>query len=275
MSGLPLTYTPPMLDADITRRLELALHLAQAGGRQTLGRFQTGPLAVETKRDGTAVTEADRACERFLRDGIGSAFPDDAILGEEYGLSAGASGFRWILDPIDGTTSFIHGVPLFGTLVAVEHGGQAVAGVIHMPALDETVYAARGHGAWHTFRGCAPAPARVSGVDRLSHAMVVTTSLDYFEASGTSATWTTVRRSAGATRGWSDCYAFLLVATGRADAAVEPVVKVWDIAPMQPILAEAGGVLTDWRGNPDLSAPMCLASNGRIHNELLEILSHT
>jgi histidinol phosphatase-like enzyme (inositol monophosphatase family) len=260
-----------MPDPEILGRLALAQRLAREAGGRTLDLFLSRSARVETKLDGTAVTEADRACERFLRDGIRAAFPTDAVLGEEFGLTDGPSGFRWILDPIDGTTSFVHGVPLYGTLVAVEHAGRPVAGVIHMPALNETVFAARGHGAWHSSHGSPPIPARVSTVDRLARSMVVTTSLDYFVPSGALDVWTAIRARAGATRGWSDCYAFLLVATGRAEAAVEPSVKLWDVAAVQPIIEEAGGLFSDWSGRPDATAPMCLASNGRIHAELLEL----
>jgi len=261
-----------MPDPEVLSRLTLAHALAREAGNRTLDLFFRRTARVETKIDGTAVTEADRACEKFLRDGIRAAFPTDAVLGEEFGPSDGTSGYRWVLDPIDGTTSFIHGVPLYGTLVAVEHAGRPVAGVIHMPALDETVYAARGHGAWHSRHGSAPAPARVSTVDALSRAMVVTTSLDYFSSPSAREAWMDIRSRAAATRGWSDCYAFLLVATGRADAAVEPSVKLWDVAAVQPIIEEAGGIFSDWSGRPDATAPMCLVSNGRIHTELLGLL---
>jgi histidinol-phosphatase len=261
-----------MPDSAILSRLDLARSLAREAGLRTLGPFFGRSLTVHTKRDGTAVTEADRACETFLRDGILTAFPADAVLGEEFGLTEGDSGYRWILDPIDGTTSFIHGVPLFGTLIAVEHEGRPAAGVIHMPALDETVYAARGSGAWHSRAGSDPARARVSAVDRLAEAMVITTSLDYFKPAGIASAWDAIRARSSATRGWSDCYAFLLVATGRAEAAVEPCVKLWDVAAIQPIIEEAGGIFSDWSGRPDASAPMCLATNGRIHDELLSIV---
>lgn len=261
-----------MPEPEILSRLALAQNLARQAGGRTLDLFFRGSAHVETKLDGTAVTEADKACERFLRDGIRAAFPADAVLGEEYGLSEGSSGYRWVLDPIDGTTSFIHGVPLFGTLVAIEHAGRPIAGVIHMPALNETVFAATGHGAWHSRLGAPPVPARVSSVSSLAGAMVVTTSLDYFTSPGAQDAWTAIRRKARATRGWSDCYAFLLVATGRADAAVEPSVKLWDVAAVQPIIEEAGGKFSDWSGRPDATSPMCLASNGLLHGELLELI---
>jgi histidinol phosphatase-like enzyme (inositol monophosphatase family) len=207
-----------------------------------------------------------------MRDGIRAAFPEDAVLGEEFGLTEGPSGYRWVLDPIDGTTSFIHGVPLYGTLIAVEREGRPVAGVIHMPALDETAYASLGHGAWHQRAGGAPVPAHVSATESLSRAMVVTTSLDYFPSRAAHDAWLAIRARACATRGWSDCYAFLLVATGRADAAVEPSVKVWDVSAVRPIIEEAGGRFSDWSGRADATAPMCVVSNGRIHAELLDLL---
>src|SRR5262249_25088873 len=144
-------------------------------GDITLRYFQTTHFKVDTKRDGSPVTTADREAEEHLRGAIAAAFPADSILGEEFGLKEGSSGFKWLLDPIDGTASFVCGVPLYGVLIGIEHDGRVAAGVIHMPALDETVYAARGSGAWHVVRKGDPAPARVSRVAALSQAVVCTT----------------------------------------------------------------------------------------------------
>ena len=150
------------MSADLRNRLELALASAREAGRSTLEYFRSADLSVELKRDDSPVTIADRQAEKLLRERIAARFPDDAVLGEEFGEAPGTSGFRWILDPIDGTKSFIHGVPLYGTLVGVEHQGRPVLGVIYMPALDECAYAARGEGSWYTRGESAPQPARVS-----------------------------------------------------------------------------------------------------------------
>src|SRR5688572_7825905 len=198
--------------AALRPRLEFAVEAAREAGRLTLDWFNTSALAVERKRDGTPVTAADRAAEKRLLDLIARRFPDDGVLGEEFGETEGASGYRWILDPIDGTKSFVHGVPLYGTLVAVEdlRRREAVVGVIEMPALGsgagggERVYAARGMGAFHSIGNAAPAPARVSAVSRLADAMYVTTSLDYFSAGGVARVMAAMQRACAATRGWSD-----------------------------------------------------------------------
>src|SRR4029453_10726863 len=144
MSEIPDGVRP----ADLTSRLELAITAGRAAGQLTLNWFQT-EIDVERKADQSPVTIADKSAEQLLRQRIADAFPFDGILGEEFGETAGTSGFRWILDPIDGTKSFISGVPLYGTLVGVEHSGRALVGLVYMPALDEGAYAEVGGGAWH------------------------------------------------------------------------------------------------------------------------------
>lgn len=253
-------------------RLDGAVRFAREAGQSTLGLFRAGAVEVERKADGSEVTAADRGAEQLLRDRIGAAFPHDAILGEEFGESPGTSGYRWLLDPIDGTTSFVHRVPLYGTLVAVEAGGRAVAGAVYLPGLDEMVYAGAGGGAWHVTAGGEPRRAHVSRSPSLAGAMVLATSGDYFRKAGMPGAWEAVAARAGATRGWSDCYAHVLVATGRAEAVVEPRLSPWDIAPMQVIIEEAGGRCTDWAGRATMHAPQALTSNGLVHDELLAIL---
>ena len=258
----------------VTARLESAIGFARAGGEVALGYFGTTGFEVSTKRDGTEVTTADRESEARLRELIEAAFPDDGILGEEHGEKRSASGWRWVLDPIDGTASFVHGVPLFGTLVACEFERATQVGVIHMPALGETVYAGAGGGAWHLTRGGGePVRARVSGVTSVSDAMMCTTSYDYFRRGGCEGALKAMYERFGSTRGWSDCYAHVLCATGRIDAVVEPVLHPWDIAPMQVIYAEAGGRTTDWLGRPGAYWPTGVSSNGALHEELLALLA--
>lgn len=254
-------------------RLEFALECAREAGDLTLGYFRSRRFAVDAKDDGSHVTDADRDAETLIRDALERAFPDDAIFGEEHGERAGSSGYRWLIDPIDGTASFVHGVPLYGTLVAVERGGESVAGVIHMPALDETVHAARGHGAWHTMADSRePVPARVSATRTLRESMLVLTAFDYFAQAGREDAFARLARAFARTRGWSDCYAHLLVATGRAEAAVEPSIKPWDVAPMTVILEEAGGRYTDWHGRATAYGPDGASTNGWVHEELLGVL---
>jgi histidinol-phosphatase len=170
--------------SEVQRRLEVALAAGRQAGRSTLDFFQHDALAVERKADNSPVTAADRRAEQLLRDAILGSFPDDGIVGEEFGEHAGRSGFRWILDPIDGTKSFISGVPLYGTMVGVEHLQEPLIGVVAIPALDECVYAARGQGAWYLKGDLSPRPARVSTRTRLADGLFLTSQVDSFWARG-------------------------------------------------------------------------------------------
>lgn len=260
----------------VTDRLEHAIACAREGGAFTLEYFKPGVIGADHKADGSPVTVADRGCERLIRDRIREVFPDDGILGEEFGDEPGRSDYRWILDPIDGTFSFMHGVPLYTTLIGIEKlenghdQGEVVAGVIYAPALDELVYAHTGGGAWHAAGNEAPIPARVTKTQTLSAATVSTTSLDYWDDP---AGWLAIDKACKHTRGWADAYAVLLVATGRCDAAVEGNVHPWDVAPFGPIMAEAGGRFTDWRGKTTAHTDTAIVSNGLIHDELLGIVT--
>ncbi|MEQ8317880.1 MAG: inositol monophosphatase family protein [Phycisphaerales bacterium] len=266
---------------EVRKRLKLALEAAHAAGEVTLGYFQGDQLGTRRKEDGSPVTRADTEAEQTLRTAIAEAFPRDDIVGEEFGQTLGKAGgrstggdaFRWVLDPIDGTVSFVHGVPLYGVLVGVFQGESPVAGVVHMPALGETVYAALDGGAWWVpGPKQKPRPARVSDTDRLRDAMVVTTGLEYFAQIGAEKLYAGLSTSCGRIRGWSDCYAHVLLATGRCDAVVEPSIKVWDIAPLPSILGELGGVVSDWHGEHHLDSGHAIASNGHVHGELLSVV---
>ncbi|MDX2146680.1 MAG: inositol monophosphatase family protein [Planctomycetota bacterium] len=262
----------------IGQRLALARQLADASGELVMRYFRGTSLQEVTKGDGSPVTIADREAELLMRREIERVFPDDAVIGEEHGERPGTSGYRWILDPVDGTTSFVHGVPLFGTLIGVEFGGKSVVGVLNCPAVGERVYAATGQGAWYEQRqGRAVvadrAPARVSATDTLARATWSTTSLDYWVKMDVGPLYPKLQARTHTTRGWSDCYAFLLVATGRIDAAVEPAVKIWDVAAIQPIVEEAGGRYSDWQGVASLRTGHCVVSNAALHQELVEFLS--
>jgi len=259
-----------MSTAELTGRFELARAAAREAAIATLAHFQSDLLAVELKGDASPVTVADRQAEEILRRRIAQDFPDDGILGEEFGEQPGTSGYRWIVDPIDGTKSFVAGVPLYGTLVGVEHQGRSVIGVIQLPALDECVYAAAGQGAWHVRGGSAPRPARVSSCSKLSEALFLTSELRY----PTPDRQQVLARLVEATRvnrTWGDCYGYLLVATGRADVMIDPIMALWDAAALQPILEEAGGVLTDWQGNPTIYSGEAVATNGKLLDQVLAI----
>ena len=247
--------------------LGVAVEAAEAAGRRTLDWLGSGVRA-DTKADGTPVTVADRESERVLREAILRAFPDHAILGEEQGEIGGPSPYRWVLDPIDGTKSFVAGVPLYGVLVALEVRGDPQVGVIHMPALGETVAAARGLGCRWNGR-----PARVSTTARVEDALLCTTS----ERAGRrrSAGFTSLAESVLRTRGWGDCYAYALVATGRADIAIDPQMSVWDCAALVPVIEEAGGRFTDWRGARRADGGDAVATNGVLHESVLELLARS
>ncbi|MFO7907148.1 MAG: histidinol-phosphatase [Planctomycetota bacterium] len=257
----------PALDA----RLELACQAAREAGRLTLKYFRNRRLAVERKADQSPVTIADREAEQVLREQIEAHFPNDAIVGEEFGQSMGDSGYRWILDPIDGTASFVRGVPLYGTLVGVEYQQRSIAGVIHMPALDECVYAAEGRGAWYVTRNQEPVAARVSACDSLFEGLFVTSQVDLYEKRDAWQAYRELQRRADITRTWGDCYGYLLVATGRAAVMVDPVMSIWDAAPLQPILEEAGGSFTDWSGNRTIYHGEGIGTNRLVLEEVLTI----
>lgn len=282
-----------MPSSDISTRLSFAIEIAREAAGQTLSLFRRGDPEVITKADGTPVTAADRDAERRLRAAIAQRFPSDAILGEEFGETPGISGYRWILDPIDGTQAFIRGVPLYGTLVGVEmlsspstpfpsglgkvrmgsHAPETILGVLVLPALDEYLYAANGQGAWWSQRNSKPKPARVTSTAKLSDALVCITSVDGFPEVGRQPALERLTRVAKRIRGWGDCYGAALVATGRADAMVDPAMNPWDCTALKPIVEQAGGTYTDWLGHATAYGGDALATNGRIHAELRAALT--
>ena len=219
----------------------MAVDLLRQAGDLTLRWFRTDDLSVERKGDGTPVTAADRPPSASCARRSARRFPDDAIVGEEEADIAGASGRTWIIDPIDGTKAFTHGVPLYCNLLAVEDARGAAIGVINLPALGETVYAGRGLGCFVDGR-----PAHVSARDRVAGSYLCATGFDYWSEPMVAA----ARASGAAMRTWGDGYGYALVATGRIDAMCDPVVARWDVAPMPVILAEAGGRFTDLDGGP-------------------------
>jgi histidinol phosphatase-like enzyme (inositol monophosphatase family) len=222
--------------------LAAAAEVAGIAGRIALSHFRLN-LAVERKRDGSPVTKADRAAERAARKWIAARYPRDAIVGEELGETPGSSGRRWLIDPIDGTASFVRRVPLWGSLVAVMEGDVVLAGAAAFPALGESIAAAPGKGCWHN-----GALARVSGICRLEDAAALITETGAFEEPAWEHGWRSLATRAATARTWGDCFGYLLVATGRAEAMIDPRVNTWDIACFVPIIREAGGHLTDLRG---------------------------
>ncbi len=260
---------------DIKQRLDFAVTAAQASSQITLDYFGQSTLNHDDKADGTPVTIADRACESDLRNRISAVFPDDSILGEEFERKIGTNEYEWVIDPIDGTISFIQGVPLFGTMLACMHKGKPVLGVITMPVLNETVYAAIDFGCWHTTNGGAPTKACVSSTDTLTQSLVNTTSMSYFETDELRKLYTRLDTHSKHTRGWSDCYGFVLLATGRVDAIVEPVLSIWDFAAAIPIITEAGGVWSDFSKNQNLDEGEIIACNPGLLPQIQSLLDNT
>lgn len=253
-------------------RLEFAVHAARNAGLLILKHYQSADLSVERKGDDSPVTIADRGAEELLRAEIAAVFPEDGVLGEEFEEKPSANGFRWILDPVDGTKSFVHGVPLFGTLIGLEYKDRQVLGVARFPALDEVVYAAEGLGAWWQARDCEPRPARVTNCRRLADAAFCTTTITGWDEIGRAETFHRLAAAAQLTRGWGDCYGHVLVATGRADVMIDPALNAWDAAALVPILHEAGGHWVDWNGQISIHSGNGLSVCPGIKDEVLQIL---
>ncbi len=252
---------------ELHRILEAALEWAEEAGALTLRHFGT-PLPSDTKGDGTPVTIADRAAETLLRNRIGARYPDHGILGEEFGATNPGATIRWILDPIDGTRSFVRGVPIYGVLIGVEVDGAPAVGVAHFPALGETVGAARGHGCrWNG------EPARVSRVTSLSDAAALTTDPVELLEGPVADGWNTLVRETSLARTWGDCYGHILVATGRAEIMIDPILSPWDAAPLVPILEESGGRFTDLSGTPRMDGGSGISTNGILHEQVLRLLN--
>jgi histidinol-phosphatase len=244
--------------------LDFAVDLVAIAGEMTLRWFRSVDLAIDTKADGTPVTAADRAAERLARERIADRFPDDGVLGEEEPELVGRSGRRWIVDPIDGTKAFTRGVPLYSTLLALHDGDGPALGVIGLPALGQVVYAGRGLGCWSDGR-----PARVSGTSALDGAYLTTSGYSHWPDEALLA----VKHAGCELRTWGDGYGYALVATGRVDAMVDHAVDLYDVAGMPVILTEAGGRFSTVDGSDDAGGGSGVATNGRVHDELLGLLA--
>ena len=251
---------------DLQQLLEFAIDLASEAGKITLRYFRQS-FAADRKADGSFVTVADREAERYLRSRIEEHFSDDAILGEEEGSRPGSSERRWIIDPIDGTYSFVHGVPFYGVLIGLEIGGEPSIGVVNIPALGELVYAARN-------QGCFMNGVRVhtSSTASLDEALLLATDFGTCEKYGFSKAADELQRRVAARRTWGDCYGHVLVATGRADVMLDPIMNIWDCAPLLPIVMEAGGTFTDWRGRKIINGGNAISTNGALHDAVIEIV---
>jgi histidinol-phosphatase len=231
-------------------------------------RYYGGNPETRTKSDGSPVSVADVNAERAARDWIELRFPEDGILGEELPTVRERATRRWIIDPIDGTYSFLQSVPLWGTLVAVAEGESVIAGAAYFPALDEIIVAAPGEGCW--WNGSRSA---VSTIAELAEARLVTTDARFLRDEARRERWTRLQDSARTMRTWGDCYGYLLVATGRADIMVDDVISDWDGAAFMPIITEAGGTFTDWRGRPTPFGGDAIATNAKLGTIVRDILA--
>ncbi len=245
--------------------------MADRADALTLDRFGALDLRIETKPDLTPVTDADRSAEELLRDLLAEHRPDDAVLGEEYGGTAAFEGRQWVLDPIDGTKNFVRGVPVWSTLIALLQDGVPVVGVVSAPAMQRRWWAGTGEGAFTSFRGDTRAIS-VSGVDELESASMsfsdLTTGWDERRSRFldlTDAVWRV--------RGYGDFWSYCLVAEGAVDIAVEPEVKLWDLAPLDVLVREAGGSFTNLEGAGGPHGGSAVATNGLLHERVLTWLS--
>lgn len=252
--------------SDARTLLDAAATVARLAGDVALRHWRTR-LEIETKHDGSPVTVADRAAERAAREWIERRFPDDGILGEELGVTRPDAHRRWVIDPIDATRSFVHGVPLWGTLVAVAQGETILAGAAAFPAVDELVAAAPGVGCWWNAVQCS-----VSAVGTIDAATVLTTDERFPHDPRQGAAWWRLATRARTSRTWGDCYGYLLVATGRAEVMVDGILSPWDAAAFLPIVEEAGGVFTDWRGVRTAFGGSAIATNGALARDVRTIL---
>ena len=245
---------------------EFAAELAWQAGKLTLRYFQTD-FRTEFKADQSPVTVADRQAERLMRELIEARYPRHSILGEEEGETRPGASFRWILDPIDGTKTFVRGVPFYAVLVGLEREGEPVAGAINIPATGELLHAARDQGcSWNGRR------ARVSPVASLADALLTCTDMASMAEEGRGAAYARLAAATRLQRTWGDAYGYVLVATGRAELMLDPVVSVWDCAALLPVIVEAGGTFTDWSGTSTIHAGEAIATNGLVFDEVIGLI---
>jgi histidinol-phosphatase len=259
-----------MSSKNLTGFLEFARKTAYEAGELTLQYFLQ-EIKPENKGDGSPVTVADRRAEQYIRAAIEKEFPGHSILGEEFGISESSPGaiFRWIIDPIDGTKSFIRGVPLYSVLIGLEIEGKVEVGVAYFPALKEMVSAANGLGCWWNGKR-----AHVSNVDQLAQATITFTDCGAFHKQGVATSFQRLLDCTYYRPGWGDAYGYALVATGRVEVMIDPVMAIWDCGPFPPILGEAGGYFGDWQGIPTIYAGKALATSNILLGEVLETLNH-
>src|SRR5262245_1221848 len=256
--------------------MALAHVLADTADAIAMSRFRAQDLRVSSKPDLTPVSDADEAVEKALRATLARTRPRDGVLGEEYGVSVAAAGpstRQWVIDPIDATKNFVRGVPIWGTLIALMDGSEPVVGMVSAPALSRRWWAAKGLGAYAGRHTAAATAIKVSGINRLADASFCYSSLNGWEQAGRLDAILDLTRRAWRSRAYGDFYGYMLVAEGAVDVMVEPELSLWDLAALVPIVTEAGGTFTDLGGRPGPSGGSAVATNGKLHPEILERLS--
>lgn len=254
---------------DIEDGLALALELTAIADVITMDRFRAVDLVVETKPDLTPVTEADQAVERALREHLAVRAPDHGVLGEEYGDQPGGSDFRWVIDPIDGTKSYVRGVPVWATLVALEHRGVPVVGVVSAPALGALWSAGRGLGAFRDGTQIHVSRVRALGDAQISFAW---DTKERFDADGIGERMLELAHRCWRTRGFGDFWQHALVAEGAFDISVDPIVSYWDAAALLPIIEEAGGSWSTLAGDRPALPESLVCTNGVLHDSVIGVL---
>ena len=248
-------------------RYELAMEAARKAGDLARGFYET-TFDVEKKADNSPVTIADKQAEQLIRQMVAQHFPNDGFLGEEFGDQPGASGFRWVIDPIDGTRSFVRHIPIWATLIGLEYRGEQIGGIAYIPVFDQMYRALRGDGAYVNDRRI-----QVSKEDKLSESLMCYSSIRWFQGAGREKTFLELVSKTQRQRGFGDFYGFVLVAEGAADLMLEHGVHEWDVSALKAIVEEAGGAFTDWKGTPTTATPDVLATNGKLHPATLAILN--
>lgn len=254
--------------------LDVALELADIADQITLGRFRAEDLVVETKPDLTPVSEADTAVERALRDRLAEVRPDDSVMGEEYGTStAPGSSRRWIVDPIDGTKSYVRGIPVWATLIALQAGDEIALSVVSAPAMGRRWWASRGGGAFMDDRlGRVERQLRVSRIGELGDAHLSYAGLEDWQAIGRIDAALALINACWRSRSLGDFWAYMLVAEGALEIALDPEVSLWDLAAPQLIVEEAGGRFTDLGGVRTADGGDAIATNGHVHEAALAVI---
>ena len=254
------------METSIKSGMEFSVDVAWQAGKIVMRYFGTG-VSPDWKTDNSPVTIADREAEEIIRKLIVKSFPEDGIVGEEFGNKTSNSGFTWLIDPIDGTKSFVQGVPLFGVLIAREGPNGVDIGCVYLPALDEMVWAGRGHGCWWNGRR-----ARVSEVNELKDSCICFTSPVNFAKNSRKDEWDSLTKASRLVRGWGDCYGHILVATGRAEASFDPIMNPWDCGPLLPIMEEAQGTFTNWNGEATIHGKDAFSTNGFVFDEVMSLI---